>query len=112
MPPLREVLQEHGQLPRSEAIDAVVRPMGITDEQRAFTRESNDKSLVRAHWLDRGIRPGLREPALLQERADGGLDRQACIVAGAEFAIRKPRTMPAINIHFDELSERQRAASA
>jgi hypothetical protein len=47
MHPLREVLQEHGQLPRSEAIDAVVRPMGITDEQRAFTRESNDKSLVR-----------------------------------------------------------------
>ncbi|MFM9100058.1 MAG: winged helix-turn-helix domain-containing protein [Cyanobium sp.] len=47
MRPLLDVLQEHGPLARSEAIDAVVRKMGLTDEQMAVTQESNGKSLVR-----------------------------------------------------------------
>jgi restriction system protein len=58
MRPLLEVLQEHGQLARSEAIDAVVRKMGLTDEQMAVTQESNGKSLVRGRigWASSYLR--------------------------------------------------------
>jgi hypothetical protein len=58
MRPLLEVLQEYGQLARSEAIDAVVRKMGLTDEQMAVTQESNGKSLVRGRigWASSYLR--------------------------------------------------------
>ncbi|QPN68113.1 restriction endonuclease [Synechococcus sp. CBW1006] len=58
MRPLLEVLQEHGELARSDAIDAVVRKMSLTDEQMAVTQESNGKSLVRGRigWASSYLR--------------------------------------------------------
>ena len=44
MRPLLEVLKERGELPRNDAIEAVVRKVGLTDEQMAISQESNGKS--------------------------------------------------------------------
>jgi restriction system protein len=58
MRPLLEVLQEHGPMARSDAIDAVVRKMRLTDEQMAVTQESNGKSLARGRigWASSYLR--------------------------------------------------------
>jgi restriction system protein len=51
------VLQEHGEMYRHDAIDAVIRKTGLTDEQLALVHETNGKSVARgriswaASWL-------------------------------------------------------------
>ena len=47
MRPLLEVLQEQGELPRNDAIEAVVQKVGLSEEQMAVSQESNGKSLAR-----------------------------------------------------------------
>ena len=49
MRPLLEVLQERGELPRNDAIEAVVQKVGLTAEQMSVSQESNGKSLARGH---------------------------------------------------------------
>lgn len=58
MRPLLEVLQEQGDLPRNEAIDAVVQKMGLSEEQMNVTQESNGKSLARGRigWASSYLR--------------------------------------------------------
>ena len=57
MAPLLQVLQEHGEMYRHDAIDAVIRKTGLTDEQLALVHETNGKSVARgriswaASWL-------------------------------------------------------------
>ena len=47
MAPLLQVLQEHGEMYRHDAIDAVIRKTGLTDEQLALVHETNGKSVAR-----------------------------------------------------------------
>jgi restriction system protein len=58
MRPLLEVLQEQGELPRSDAIDAVVQKMALSAEQMGVTQESNGKSLARGRigWASSYLR--------------------------------------------------------
>ena len=81
MLPLLEVLKEKGELSRSDAIEAVVQKVGLTDEQMAVNQESNGKSIARGRigWASSALRiagalvgpkrgyfaPGPNAPALL-----------------------------------------------
>ena len=58
MRPLLEVLQEQGELSRHDAIEAVIKKMGISEEQMAITQESNGKPLVRGRigWASSYLR--------------------------------------------------------
>ena len=47
MTPLLQVLKENGVMYRQDAIDAVIRREGLTEEQLAVAQESNGKSVVR-----------------------------------------------------------------
>jgi len=47
MAPLLQVLQEHGEMYRHDAIDAVIGKAGLTEEQVAITHETTGKSVVR-----------------------------------------------------------------
>lgn len=47
MTPLLEVLREHGEMRRNDAIDAVVRRAGITPQQLTLTEGSSGRPLVR-----------------------------------------------------------------
>ena len=46
MRPLLEVLRDQGGLARTDAIEAVVKKMGLSEEQVAVSQESNGNSLV------------------------------------------------------------------
>ena len=58
MLPLLEVLEDRGELPRRQAIDAVVQKVGLTDEQLAIIQESNGKSTARGRigWASSYLR--------------------------------------------------------
>ena len=58
MRPLLEVLHEHGELARNDAIEAVVQKVGLTEEQMAVSQESNGKSLARGRisWASSYLR--------------------------------------------------------
>ena len=58
MRPLLEVLQEHGELSRNDAIEAVVQKVGLSEEQMAISQESNGKSLARGRigWASSYLR--------------------------------------------------------
>ena len=58
MQPLLEVLNEQGDLSRNDAIEAVVRKVGLTDEQMALRQESNGKSTARGRisWASSYLR--------------------------------------------------------
>ena len=58
MRPLLEVLQEQGELPRNDAIEAVVQKVGLSEEQMAVSQESNGKSLARGRigWASSYLR--------------------------------------------------------
>ena len=58
MRPLLEVLQEQGELARNDAIEAVVRKVGLSEEQMAVSQESNGKSLARGRigWASSYLR--------------------------------------------------------
>ncbi len=58
MRPLLQVLQEHGEMSRNDAIEAVVKNMGLTDDQMCINQESNGKSLVRGRigWASSYLR--------------------------------------------------------
>ena len=47
MKPLLEVLKENGEMPRQEAIDAVVDKVGLSEEQLSVLNEGNGKSKAR-----------------------------------------------------------------
>ena len=57
MTPLLQVLEEHGEMYRHDAIDAVIQKTGLTDEQLALAHETTGKSVARgriswaASWL-------------------------------------------------------------
>lgn len=57
MTPLLQVLEEHGEMYRHDAIDAVIQKTGLTDEQLALVHETTGKSVARgriswaASWL-------------------------------------------------------------
>jgi restriction system protein len=58
MLPLLEVLKERGELSRNDAIDEVVRNVGLSDEQLAISQESNGKSVARGRigWASSYLR--------------------------------------------------------
>ena len=58
MLPLLEVLRERGELSRNDAIDEVVRKVGLSDEQLAISQESNGKSVARGRigWASSYLR--------------------------------------------------------
>ena len=58
MRPLLEVLREQGGLSRTDAIEAVVKKMGLSEEQVAVSQESNGNSLVRGRigWASSYLR--------------------------------------------------------
>jgi restriction system protein len=58
MQPLLEVLNEQGDLSRNDAIEAVVRKVGLSEEQMALSQESNGKSIVRGRigWASSYLR--------------------------------------------------------
>jgi restriction system protein len=58
MRPLLQVLQEHGEMSRNDAIEAVVKNMGLTDDQMCINQESNGKSIVRGRigWASSYLR--------------------------------------------------------
>ena len=58
MRPLLEVLREQGELPRNDAIEAVVQKVGLTEEQMAVSQESNGKSIARGRigWASSYLR--------------------------------------------------------
>jgi restriction system protein len=47
MTPLLQVLQEHGEMYRHDAIDAVIRKTSLSDEQVARVHETTGKSVAR-----------------------------------------------------------------
>ena len=58
MRPLLEVLRDQGGLARADAIEAVVKKMGLSEEQVAVSQESNGNSLVRGRigWASSYLR--------------------------------------------------------
>ena len=58
MRPLLEVLRDQGGLARTDAIEAVVKKMGLSEEQVAVSQESNGNSLVRGRigWASSYLR--------------------------------------------------------
>ena len=58
MRPLLEVLRDQGGLARTDAIEAVVKKMGLSEEQIAVSQESNGNSLVRGRigWASSYLR--------------------------------------------------------
>ena len=58
MRPLLEVLRDQGGLARTDAIEAVVKRMGLSEEQVAVSQESNGNSLVRGRigWASSYLR--------------------------------------------------------
>lgn len=47
MAPLLQVLQENGEMYKHDAVDAVIKKTGLTEEQVAYTHETNGKSVAR-----------------------------------------------------------------
>ena len=58
MKPLLEVLKENGEMPRQEAIDAVVDKVGLSEEQLSILNEGNGKSKARGRvgWASSYLR--------------------------------------------------------
>ena len=58
MRPLLEVLKENGEMPRQEAIDAVVDKVGLSEEQLGVLNEGNGKSKARGRvgWASSYLR--------------------------------------------------------
>ena len=58
MKPLLEVLKENGEMPRQEAIDAVVDKVGLSEEQLSVLNEGNGKSKARGRvgWASSYLR--------------------------------------------------------
>ena len=58
MKPLLEVLKEYGEMPRQEAIDAVVEKVGLSEEQLSVLNEGNGKSKARGRvgWASSYLR--------------------------------------------------------
>ena len=58
MKPLLEVLKENGEMPRQEAIDAVVDKAGLSEEQLSVLNEGNGKSKARGRvgWASSYLR--------------------------------------------------------
>ena len=56
--PLLEVLKENGEMPRQEAIDAVVDKVGLSEEQLSVLNEGNGKSKARGRvgWASSYLR--------------------------------------------------------
>ena len=51
MKPLLEVLKEYGEMPRQEAIDAVVEKVGLSEEQLSVS--INDEQLINTYSFHR-----------------------------------------------------------
>ena len=58
MKPLLEFLKEYGEMPRQEAIDAVVEKVGLSEEQLSVLNEGNGKSKARGRvgWASSYLR--------------------------------------------------------
>ena len=58
MRPLLEVLKENGEMYRVDAIEAVVKKKGLTEEQLALVQESNGRSKAkcRVGWASSYLR--------------------------------------------------------
>ena len=60
MRPLLEVLKENGEMYRHDAIDAVIEKVGLTEEQKALTHETNGKVIAkeRVGWASSYLSQG------------------------------------------------------